>query len=319
MSFKVRRQYPEFEIDEYTPEQELSFEEAIDELKSFDWDSEIKKSQDLVEEHANSSIILKNINGDELAVYKAIDSRFAFEYRTKTVIPKSYSVLVPNFGTLVEQIKTFHSSDRPHFVKKFQTFQIYKSSFLIDVIGLFASRKKNRITREVQKREFRYQVNPIKVLYMLGWCFIMFLMPSVLWLSVGKKPFAWTPYLIMQALMIAIALPGFITAHNHWKKNGSWVLLFQARENKFILVTENGKDVYDKKDFVKRIRTEVRSNAPWNSFEYTTLIRSDGRQLHFSSILISNIEMSKFFASIEETAESKAIPIIKDKVFSKIK
>jgi hypothetical protein len=312
MGFKVRKQYPEFELDEYTPEVDLSFEEAIREIRVYDWDVENKKSRDLVEEHASPSICLRN--NDELVICKEEEGKFSFGYRPKAIIPKSYLVVVPNLEILIELLKIFHSNDKLLFVKKFKVFQFLKSSVLLDFIGLFNTRKKNRISQNVEKKEFLFRVNSKKVFYMLGWCLALFLMPAVLWVFVGKKPFEWTPFLVMQALMTALTLPGFVTAYNHWEKNGSWTLLFQSRENKFILITPDGKEIHNKKDFTKRIRTEVKSNAPWNSFEYTTLIKVDGSQLHFSSILISNLEISRFFASLEESTESKAIPIIKNKI-----
>jgi hypothetical protein len=139
-------------------------------------------------------------------------------------------------------------------------------------------------------------------------------MAPIIWAFVGKdKPFNLIAFLGMQFLMTLCALPGFIISFNYWRKNGKWKVLFRKRDNKFIILTPEKQEVFDKLDFTNRIRTENNSNAPWNSFEYTTIVNNDGRQIHLSNILISNSDMDKLFGRIEETTEKKVFQIIRDK------
>ena len=68
--------------------------------------------------------------------------------------------------------------------------------------------------------------------------------------------------------------------------------------------------MFDKTDFVKRIRILNDTNAPWGTFECTTLIGNNGRQIHFSNLLISTTDIEKLFGRLEETLEKKFLPVI---------
>jgi predicted restriction endonuclease len=139
-------------------------------------------------------------------------------------------------------------------------------------------------------------------------------MTPIIWAFVGQdKPFNLMAFLGMQSLMTLFALPGFIIAFNYWRKNGKWKVMFSKRDNNFIILTPEKREVFDKLDFTDRIRTENNSNAPWNSFEYTTIVNNEGRQIHLSNILISSSDMDKLFGRIEETTEKKGFQIIRDK------
>jgi hypothetical protein len=60
MSLRIRKQYPEFEINEFTDERVITVDNAIAEFKDFDWDTENAKSAKIIEQHADPSIRLIN-------------------------------------------------------------------------------------------------------------------------------------------------------------------------------------------------------------------------------------------------------------------
>jgi len=140
-------------------------------------------------------------------------------------------------------------------------------------------------------------------------------LPIIVWgiAQTNNKPFNWSAFLGIQAFCTVFAIPAIIITINHLKKNGDWKVHFRKGDNIFFIVSSSGKEMFDKTDFIKRIRIENNSNAPWNGYEFTTLINNDGRQIHLSNLLIPSTDIEKLFGRLDETTEKRFLQIIKDR------
>jgi hypothetical protein len=288
---------------------------AIAEFKDFDWDTENAKSAKIIEQHADPSIRLINSRKEVLDIYRGDIEKYTIEFRTSSLIPRTSATLVQGTNSVIELLKVFASGDKRLLVRKLKTMEYYyKSLLVVDIFRLLTEKQITRTSRDIQSEEYTYNFKFITLLNKLTWSLCFSFMTPIIWAFVGQdKPFNLMAFLGMQSLMTLFALPGFIIAFNYWRKNGKWKVMFSKRDNNFIILTPEKREVFDKLDFTDRIRTENNSNAPWNSFEYTTIVNNEGRQIHLSNILISSSDMDKLFGRIEETTEKKGFQIIRDK------
>jgi len=317
MSLGLRKQFPEFEMDEFTDEKLVTVDEAVNEIKTFDWTTESRKSSELIEQHAEPTIMLQNLKGDQLSIYSDDFKKFGINLKIAGFIPRSSISTVGTAESIIDIVKLLNNGDRTLLIKKLEASEYhYKMSFILNVITKFASKEKTRNSRETVRSEFLFKINLGHTVRKLFWSILFLFMAPVISLYaviIDGKEFYLELFLWMQLVLSLFALPGIIISINHWINNGHWKVYFQKGTNTFFIVTPYKKEVFDKKDFGKRIRTENSSNAPWNSFEYTTLVKSDGRQLHFSNLLVPSSDMDRLFGRIEETTEKKGFQIIKDK------
>ncbi|MBS1508143.1 MAG: hypothetical protein JSS79_16000 [Bacteroidetes bacterium] len=315
MSLKVREQFPEFEVDEFTEEKELTLDETINALKEFNWTEEYSKSVKIIEQHAEPSIWLKNQCGDKLSIYWAENNKFAIYFSPK--MRRSSTSIVNGLDQVDAVVKLFDRGERHLLLNRLRTSEYHhKTHWFLDLIQFFIHKNKTRTSREIVKEEFVYQMKNLSIIKKLTFSLLFFLMPSTIWVYsylVNNKPFNLTAFLGIQTFMTLMATPGIIIAINHWRKNGRWNVYFRKGDNKFIIVSPTGKEIFDKVDFTKRSTTVNDSHAPWNSFEYTTLIKNTGEQIHFSNLLIPTSDFDKLFGRIEETRCKSGFQIIKDK------
>ena len=111
MSLTIKKQFPEFDINEYTDEKEITIDQAITEIKNFDWVNESLKSSKIIEEHAEPSIWFKNELGDTLAISLADTDKFAVYYSPKGLKRSSTSV-VNGQEQVTNLIKLFDKRER---------------------------------------------------------------------------------------------------------------------------------------------------------------------------------------------------------------
>lgn len=315
MSLIFKKQYPEFEENEYTENEEVTFEQAIIQLKDYDWDTENSKSEKIIEEHAEPSIRLKNSQNQILDIFRGDKEKYTLIYTSGTIVPRSRTSFVSGLESLNEIIKLFENSEKDQLIKRLKVGKYYhRTPFILDLIRRFIEDEKVRYSRETITEDYSYRIKLTSVLNKLTWSFLFFLMAPVIWLFAGNdRQFDLSTFLWVQILSSVWGIPGCILTWNYLKMNGGWTLYFRKRDNTFILVTSKSKEIFDKKDFTIRIKTENNSHAPWNSFEYTTLVKNDGRQIHLSNLLIKSSEIDNLFGRLEEKTESNGFQLIKDK------
>lgn len=315
MNLRIRKQFPEFELYEFSEERVISVETAISEFKDFDWDTENAKSADIIEEHAVPSIRLINERKDVFDICRGDKEKYTITFKNNGLIPRRSMTDVNGDNSVILLLKIFAVGDSQLLIKKLKTMEYhYKSSLIVDILTAFIEKQITRTNRNIQHEEYTYEFKFLPLLYKLTWSIGFFIMNPIIWVFVGSdKPFNLIGFSVMQIIFTLIALPGFLIAFNYWKNNGQWKVLFRKRDNNFIILTPQKKEVFDKRDFIKRIRTENNTNGPWSSFEYNTIVKNDGQLIHLSNILISNSKIDKLFGSLEETPEKKVFPIIRDK------
>ena len=318
MSLKVKKQFPEFDINEYTDEKDLTVDEAIIEIKNFDWVNESLKSSKIIEEHAHPSIWFRNQSGDTFTIGWADTDKFAIYYSEKGLFKRSSTSIVNGYEEAFELIRLFDTQTQDLLLRQLKSSEHhFKTPFILDFFSIFVSKGKTKNSRELSKEEYSYEVKYSTVLKKLTFSFVFILLPTIVGVILPSKPgarsFNWTDFLGFQGFCTLFALPAIIITINHLKRNGNWTVHFRKRENIFFIVSSNGKEMFDKSDFKNRIVTTNDSNAPWNNYEYTTLVKNDGRQIHFSNLLLPSSDMDKLFGRIDETRVKSGFQIIKDK------
>lgn len=311
---RLKKQYPEFEIDEYTIEQAVTTESFQVEFQAFDWKGEKIKSEKLVEEHADPCFHLTNDHNETLEIYYADGDRYALVFRSAGFIKRSFNSVINGNDEVMECVILFDRGETaPLGQRMIAGEHVHRSHLLVDIIFAFYKLKhRTRQTRAVTNEEFSFRFNLRRMYWNLALSFLtLFLAPLIfIYILMEESAMDGSVFLGIQLVTTAISLPGFLIARNYWKKNGDWTIYFRRNDNQFIIITPNSKHVFSKTDFVKRIKTENKSSAPWSSFDYNTLVTHDGRQLHISNLLLTWEEVDKFFGRIPEEEEKTAFPFI---------
>jgi hypothetical protein len=316
MGLTIRKQFPEFEIDEYTEEVSVTLDEAIAEIRQFDWINESLKSSKIVEEHAEPCIRLRNQADDILSLFWAEDNKFAVYSLVNTVLKRSSTSVVKGYEEVYELVRLFEQNERQLLASRLLAAeQHFKTLWLIDLMNYFV-KTKNRNSRETVREESVYQITWLRALKINIFSLLLLLFPSVLCFNPFQsrsRPFDWVFFLSFQAVCTMLVVPALILLVNHLKKNKGWEIHFRKGDNTFIIVFPGGKEMFNKSDFEKRIVTTNGSNAPWSEFEYSTLVRKDGKQLHISNLLVPTQDMDKLFGRMETSHEKSRFQLIKVK------
>ncbi len=304
MGLALRKQFPEFEINEYTDEQSVTLSEAIEEVKQFDWINETLKGSKIIEQHANPSINLRNFKNDILSIFWAEEDQFVVYLMEHKVWQSSRTSIVKGYEAVYELIRLFDRGERDSLRALMKTAEHYqKTGWLLDLMNYFV-RLKTRNSREVVREEYVYTITfwkAFKKLFMsIGIIAIM------AFLFLRFPPNANLPVLLLiQSIFLARAAPAVILTVNHINKNKGWKIYFRKHENTFIVTFPGGKQIFNKSDFVKRVATTNRTNAPWGDFDYNTLIRNDNMQLHISSLMVPTEDMDRLFDKSDTITEEK--------------
>lgn len=316
MSLALKKQFSDFEIGEYTPEVSVTVEEAIAEIRQFDWLNESITSSKIIEEHAEPSLWFRNAADDVLSMCWAGDKKFAVYVMIRKGFRRSSTTMVKGQEEVFNLVTLFSTCERDQLMNRLQTAeQHYRTWWLLDLMNYFV-KSKTRHSREVAKEEHVYRITFKRVLKKLIFSIFFLLIPTLVWFNpflVSKRPIDWTALLFIQAFCTLLAAPAIIIVVNHLKKNAGWNIYFRKGDNTFFIIHSGGKQAFDKADFQKRIVTENRSHAPWSEFEYNTLITKEGKQLHISSLLVPSPDMDKLFGRMDTQTENSKFQIIKNK------
>jgi len=317
MSLKIKKQFPEFDINEYTNEKELTIDEVITEINTFDWTNESLKSSKIIEEHAEPSIWLRSDLDDTLSICWTDNNKFTIYYSVNKLFKRSCTSIVNGQEQVIELVKLFNNQERHLLLSRLEASEYHlKTLWLLDIMSLFTPKAKTRTSREVIQENYTYEIKYLTILKKLTFSIVFLLLPVIVWVvpsSTGSKPFNWTAFMPFQGFCTLFALPAIIITINHFKRNGDWKVYFRKGDNTFFIISATGKQMFDKGEFVKRIITTNESNAPWSNYEYTTLVKNNGQQLHFSNLLLPSSDIDKLFGRIEEIREKSGFQIIKNK------
>lgn len=312
MGLALRKQFPEFEIDEYTDEQSVTLAEAIEEVRRFDWVNETLKSSTLIEQHANPSIRLRNSKNDILSLFWTEEDQFVVYFMERNVWRSSRTSIIKGYDHVFELIRLFDHGERDSLRTLLKAAEHHhKTLWLIDLMDYFV-KLKSRNSREVIQDEYVFTITFWRVFNKLFMS--LGIIGGVIFLFLILPKNANLPLLlIFQAMLLALAAPAVILTINHINKNRGWKVYFRKQDNTFIITFPGGKEVFNKTDFVKRVVTINKTNAPWSDFEYTTLVRKDKMQLHISNLIVPTEEMDKLFDRIDTIIEERRFQLIKIK------
>jgi hypothetical protein len=316
MSLALKKQFSDFEIDEFTQEVSVTVEEAIAEISQFDWITESEKSAKIIEEHAEPSLWFRNGASDTLSMCWADHGKFAVYVMIKKGLRRSSTSIVKGQEEIFNLIALFASGERHLLLNRLQASeQHYQTLWLLDLMDYFV-KTKTRHSREVTQEEHVFRITFTRVFKKLIFSIVLFLFPAVLWFNpfqTWKRPIDWTMFFAFQGFFTLLAVPAIIITVNHLKKNAGWNIYFRKGDNTFFIVHKGGKQMFDKGDFKKRIVTENSSNAPWSEFHYNTLLTTEGKQLHISNLLVPTADMDKLFGRMDTQTENSRFQIIRNK------
>ncbi|HMV09391.1 MAG TPA: hypothetical protein PK325_07245 [Cyclobacteriaceae bacterium] len=307
MGLALRKQFPEFEIDEYTDEQSVTLAEAIDEVRRFDWANETLKSSTLIEQHANPSIRLRNSRNDILSIFWAEEDQFVVYFMERKVWRSSRTLIIKGYDHVFELIRLFDQGERDSLRSLLKAAeQHHKTFWLFDSMDYFVALK-SRNSREVIQDEYVYTITFWKVFKKL----IMSL--GLIGATVVMGVIFSSSWIFFSFIFAVPAIPGIFLLINHYNKNKGWKIYFRKHDNTFIIAFPGGKEIFNKTDFVKRVVTINRTNAPWSDFEYNTLVRKDKMQLHISNLIVPTDDMDRLFDRIDTIIEERRFQSIKIK------
>ena len=316
MSTILRRQFVNYEPDEYellglkqTSEIKLIFEQ-------YPWEEQVAKHLELIESHAFPSLNLEQGNR-ELVISGYESGRFSIQFLYKKFINKSKLVYDLTHDDVMALIEKFSIESTTEFLRTLDKFKVIETTLLQKVFGAFGRGKKKIYSANSRNNESRYEFTTMRLIYMFGWSLLYLLMPLVIHIMVGNN-FDLTVFLILQGFCALLALPGIIISLNHFKKNGQLRLHFHKGENRFIAITGNDKHLFDKKEIAKVYRFVSNSNnSPWNGYEYTVLKFNNDSELWLSNILIKSEDLDKHISFVDMEFKKQWIPLLKKTVVNR--
>lgn len=318
MSIILRRQFVNYEPDEY----ELLGSKQTSEIKSifeqYPWEEQVGKHLELVESHAYPTLNLEQ-GSRELVISGYEPGRFSVQFLYKKIINKSKLVYDLTHSDVLEVIEKFSSESTTEFLRTLNKFKFIEASLLMKIFGAFGRGKKKIFLAGKSNHEVQYEFRIKRLIYLFGWSLLYLFSPLILQIIVGNK-FDLTVFLVLQGFCTLLALPGIIISINHYKKNGQLRLYFQKGENRFIAITGNDKHLFDKKEISKVIRYESNSNnSPWNGYEYSVLKFKNDSELWLSNILIKSEDLDKHISFVDMEFKKQWIPLLKKTAINKYK
>ncbi|PRY85884.1 hypothetical protein [Mongoliibacter ruber] len=316
MSIILRRQFVNYEPDEY----ELLGSKQITEVKSifeeYPWEEQVEKHLELVESHAFPSLNLEHGNR-ELVITGYESNRFSIQFLYKKVINKSKLGYDLTHNDVLDLIEKFPVESTNGFLKILNKFKLIETTLLQKIFGAFGRGKKKIYSSKKGNTEYQYEFTRKRLVYMFGWSILYLILPLGIHIMVGNA-FDLTVFIILQGFCTLIALPGIIITINHFKKNGQLSLHFSKGENRFIVVNNNDKYLFDKKEISKVFRFVSNSNnSPWNGYEYTVLKFKNESELWLSNILIKSEDLDNHISFVDMEFKKQWIPLLKKTVVNK--
>lgn len=316
MSIILRRQYVNYQPDEY----ELLGTKQSSEVKlifqQYPWEEQVKKHLELVESHAFPSLSLEQ-NNRELVISGYESDRFSIQVLYKNFINRSKLVYDLSNDEVLDLIDKFSLESTTEFLRTLNKFKAIETTLLQKVFGAFGRGKKKIHSTNGRNNESRYKFKTKRLIYMFGWSLLYLMMPLAIDIMVGNK-FNLSVFLILQGFCSLLALPGIIISINHFKRNGKLKLHFEKGENRFIIIIGDKKQLFDKKDIVKVFRYVSNSNnSPWNGYEYSVLQFNNGVELWLSNILIKSEDLDKHISFVDMELKKQWIPMLKYTVVNK--
>ncbi|WP_020404680.1 hypothetical protein [Gracilimonas tropica] len=310
MSIILRRQFVNFEPDEY----ELLGSKEIEEIKSifeqYPWEEQVKKHLEVVESHAFPSINLEH-GSRQLVITGYESNRFSIQFFYKRVINKSKLGYDLTHDDVLALIEIFPNESTTEFLKTLNKFKLIETTLPQKIIGAFGKGKKKMYSKNTSNTGYQYEFTTKRLIYMFGWSTLYLLMPLGIHILVGNE-FDLTDFLIFQGFCTLITLPGIIISVNHFKKNGQLRLHFNKRENRFIVFNKNDKYIFDKKEISKVFRfVSSWTNSPWGGYEYTVLKFKNESELWLSNILIKSEDLDKHISFVDMEYKKQWIPLLK--------
>jgi hypothetical protein len=309
MNLELRKQFASFDPLEFKYEGFKSLSEVISEFNNFPWSEELAKSNDLIEEHAQPSIHLKNGENQKLSIYVEEPGLFSVSYSVKFIIYRSLMGSGFTKEFLPDLIQKFAAADKQGLRNLIKTDRHHHSnSLILDFFSTLSGSEKNFVAQDHQLEERTFTVTLRRSLLKFSWSLIFLLIPTIIILT-SSKAMNLNLFLIIQTAVFPFALPGIIILVNYLKRNQHQRLLFKKGQNMFLILSDGREEAHDKRDFVKRVKIESNANnAPWTSFEYSVLVKTDGTRLFLSNILIDSSDVDRQFGRLAQEHKKKWIP-----------
>ncbi|WP_310993838.1 hypothetical protein [Aequorivita marina] len=310
MKIILRKQYVNYEPNEYEFFGPVTIERIKLEFENFPWEDQIKLQEQLIGFHISPSFNLEYKN-KELTITGYQNDNFSIRYNHRDILQWQFQANMFNMSEVLYLIDQFTILKPKQFKKILATKSTVEESLLsIFFITLNYNRKKHYSAKLSQVGN-TFKINFKRLLYYFVFSFIWLLLPLILFLFLGTK-FEVIPFLIFQSLCILLAIPGIIISLNHLTYNGKLKLVFKKGENIFEVINDSQSILFNKKDVLKivEIRTDG-GRAPWSIYEYYIILFKNGSELWVSNILIGASDIYNQFYFVEKESKHAWIPLLK--------
>lgn len=286
-------QYKSFETGEFVEERERSFEEIIELIEAFPWESQ---REHIVISLTNPSITVHGQNNEYLKLALFYNGKFVLYYfdQEQTLFSKSLTYRKDAY----KYIK--HWFDAPSF----DTHDFKKEN------TLFQSNLKHFISQD-----FCYGVTPVSARKFLlstsgfGLLFTFFMLMLFL-----IKPHPQMNALAIAALLLMFFLFGgglnLILFFNHYLYAKNKMLIMSRGNETFYFGDRENLIKYNKKDIIRFITYKVRSNrSPINGFAIVRIELKNGIDIDIPNILIDHSALAYKLNGIPHIEKNK-FPLI---------
>lgn len=263
-------QYKNFEVGEFIEEKERSYEETIELIENFPWESQREK---IVIDLTNPSITIHGKRNDYLKLAVFFNGKFVVYYldQKSTLYKKSY----------------FHLQDAYPFIEEFFASSRFSTAML---------KKENTVFKDNLKhfpsQDFRYEVtrNSGKK-YLLSTSSINFGFTGVMLFLFLLKFNAQVNFIGALVLSLIIFLIGgglnLILFFNYYKYAKNLVLIMSKGNDVFIFGSKEHPQRYNKSDIFQVTVSKVNSSRhPVASFVVVTLELSSSPNIEIPNLLI---------------------------------
>nr|WP_321454028.1 hypothetical protein [uncultured Carboxylicivirga sp.] len=318
---ELRLKYSNYDSYEFETLGQKGLNSAIEIFNSYPWIEETNKLKKVKEQISYPTIkLIKDnkeyveINGfekDGLILYN-------ITLRYKSVIWRSLIALRFNTNEIIDFIRDFYNKKTKHVIGQLKTKRFIEGSFFIDLFS-YNSGDKDKIVviDKDQSRYYEYKFKLSKAISKFWFSSIFLLMPIgfFIYSYTINKPMDLGTFLFISLMLGAFGIPGLILTINHTNHSKNQKLYFQKNNNKFVVIDNGDKNIYDKDsvELLEKYTVNASSRAPWSFFEFWEIKFKNGETLNISDMVIGEMDFMKHTGILILKKDKKKVflPMIK--------
>ncbi|GEM_PF-3998815 len=317
---EVRIKYTNYDQNEYKSVGRLSLNQTIGLFKSFPWEKELGKIENIKEQISYPIVKIIKPNREYLEINGFKRNGVIFfnvNLKFKKTFWKSITALQKTETETLELLKIYYENSIDKLISLIKT-ERYTANQGILYFFINNSREKDKLVQinPEKPRFYKYYFKFSKALLKSLFSFIFLAMPTAFYLFGLLKGWdvSLKDMMIFQIPVTLFALPGIVLLINHTIKSRNLKIYFQKNDNNFIFISNGTKEIYIKNEIerIKQYQANASSRAPWSDFKYWEIIMNSGKSIKITDILIDEIDFLKRFgySQIEKEIKKKFLPLL---------